>query len=445
LKNIWFHLIFEKILQMKTILTTICLFTITILCSQNVGINEPNPTGRLHVTTNSTLYTPQLRLTEIGDDYTRIKLDNDIHLGAFWDIAGKSDTITDNSKLNFFFKNAINSGDRMTITGIGNVGIGTTNPLSKLDIKSISDGAELLRFTTDRPWVFKQTDSGINTRLTLQSTVGDKVFEIVGPDSTIVVGAFKANDIAPRAYLVPTIGRVGIGTDNPAAKVSIAGNPNSTENLINMASTYTGNFNITGVDCNVYPADGFGVGANFRGGHRGLRGLSDGQASTGTSIGVVGTGYGIDNVGTRIGVHGAAYGGEKNWAGYFKEGNVYITNELRIGAGAVDGATGYKVAIDGKVIAEELRINLSQAWPDYVFAAEYDLMPLEELKNSIDTNKHLPGIPSADEIKADGLIIGDMQTKMMEKIEELTLYIIQLNTELREVKSELNVLKKNSK
>ena len=93
----------------------------------------------------------------------------------------------------------------------------------------------------------------------------------------------------------------------------------------------------------------------------------------------------------------------------------------------------YLLAVDGSIIAEEVRVELSGSWPDYVFSDDYKLMPLSEVEQSIQEHKHLPGIPSAAIVEAEGIELGDMQKKMMEKIEELTLYLIQLekdNTEL---------------
>ena len=81
--------------------------------------------------------------------------------------------------------------------------------------------------------------------------------------------------------------------------------------------------------------------------------------------------------------------------------------------------------MDGKVICEELKVELEAAWPDYVFAPDYDLMPLRDLEKDIKKHRHLPGIPSASEVKREGIEVGDMQAKLLQKIEELTLYIIE--------------------
>ncbi len=123
-----------------------------------------------------------------------------------------------------------------------------------------------------------------------------------------------------------------------------------------------------------------------------------------------------------------------------------------VGIGLTAGSSipaGYMLAVDGKIIAEEMRIQNSTNWPDYVFANDYHLLSLDELKQSIQVNKHLPNIPSAEAVSQDGILIGDMQKKLMEKIEELTLYILDMHevnknqqAEIDELKSSLVELKK---
>ncbi len=106
-----------------------------------------------------------------------------------------------------------------------------------------------------------------------------------------------------------------------------------------------------------------------------------------------------------------------------------------VGIGTTNIPTGVRMAVRGKVLAEEIEVQLFQNWPDYVFADDYKLMPLDELEEKIRENRHLPGIPPAAEVEANGLAVGAMQVKMMEKVEELTLYVIQINRELDNVKS----------
>ena len=85
---------------------------------------------------------------------------------------------------------------------------------------------------------------------------------------------------------------------------------------------------------------------------------------------------------------------------------------------------GFELSVNGQVVCEELLIQDSADWPDYVFDQDYALKPLEEIEAHIQTRKHLPGIPTAEKVAASGISVGDMQKRMMEKIEELTLYII---------------------
>jgi hypothetical protein len=111
-----------------------------------------------------------------------------------------------------------------------------------------------------------------------------------------------------------------------------------------------------------------------------------------------------------------------------------ITKTGNVGIGTETPDT--KLAVNGTVHAKEVVVDLV-GWPDYVFENKYKLMPLDELEKSINANKHLPNIPSADDVECYGIGLGDMNKKLMEKVEELTLYIIQLNKELQGVKSQI--------
>lgn len=105
-------------------------------------------------------------------------------------------------------------------------------------------------------------------------------------------------------------------------------------------------------------------------------------------------------------------------------------------------ATGYKLTVDGKIMCEELQVLLKADWPDYVFEQEYELMPLPQLRDYLSEHKHLPGIPTAVEVSEEGIAVGEMQKMMMEKIEELTLYLLELEEEVAALKSENANLKK---
>lgn len=101
------------------------------------------------------------------------------------------------------------------------------------------------------------------------------------------------------------------------------------------------------------------------------------------------------------------------------------------------GALNFKVQSDGFVWARQLEV-LATPIPDYVFDPEYPLMPLGELKLYISENHHLPRIKSAEEYAATGSVnVGELQVQLLEKVEELTLYILTLKEEIDHLKTNL--------
>lgn len=116
-------------------------------------------------------------------------------------------------------------------------------------------------------------------------------------------------------------------------------------------------------------------------------------------------------------------------------------NQASVRIGNTPVPAGYKVGISGKLICEEVDVKLKEDWADYVFKPGYQLMPLNQLEQNIKDYNHLPGMPSAQEVKNNGLLVGDVEKKEMQKIEELTLYIIGLNKRLDKVENENAELK----
>ncbi len=87
-----------------------------------------------------------------------------------------------------------------------------------------------------------------------------------------------------------------------------------------------------------------------------------------------------------------------------------------------------KLAVNGKIRAREIKVENAN-WPDFVFAKSYMLPTLKETEKHIKEKGHLPGIPSATEVKANGVDLGEMNAKLLQKIEELTLYVIEMKKE----------------
>jgi hypothetical protein len=107
------------------------------------------------------------------------------------------------------------------------------------------------------------------------------------------------------------------------------------------------------------------------------------------------------------------------------------------------GESVYNTLVCGKIWAlDEVVAQTSNPWPDYVFNTDYNLKPLSELEQYINLNKHLPGISSADDIKKEGVKLAETSSEMLRKIEELTLYIIQQNKEMDELKGRITNLEK---
>lgn len=103
-----------------------------------------------------------------------------------------------------------------------------------------------------------------------------------------------------------------------------------------------------------------------------------------------------------------------------------VTESLSVGTNNLPD--GFKLSVGGQAIVERIKVQLEESWPDYVFQEDYDLKSLNELRDYIRKNGHLPGIPSAGIIKKSHQDLGLIQLKLLEKIEELSLYAIQADS-----------------
>ncbi len=131
---------------------------------------------------------------------------------------------------------------------------------------------------------------------------------------------------------------------------------------------------------------------------------------------------------------------------YFAGGSPNYFNG-NVGIGTVD-TYGNKLAVNGTVRAKEVKVEAGP-WPDYVFTPAYRLFTLTDVKTFIDQNGHLPEMPSAAQVAKEGLALGEMNKKLLQKVEELTLYLIekdkQINTLIKQMKIQnhkINNLKK---
>ncbi len=142
------------------------------------------------------------------------------------------------------------------------------------------------------------------------------------------------------------------------------------------------------------------------------------------------------------------FGNNQLGALYFRSlltaGNINSYNQLmvltydgKLGIGTTNPGN-YKLAVNGSIRAKSVYVETG--WSDFVFEPDYKLPSLSEVESFVKKFKHLPGIPSEKEIKENGVNVGEIQSKLLQKIEELTLYIIKLDKENKELNSKVEDL-----
>ena len=120
----------------------------------------------------------------------------------------------------------------------------------------------------------------------------------------------------------------------------------------------------------------------------------------------------------------------------WKAKSLYVNEN--IGIGTVSPGS-WKLAVNGKVRAKEVKVETG--WSDFVFNKEYELPSLQEVDNHIKEKGHLKDIPSAKEVEENGIFLGEMDAKLLQKIEELTLYTIQQEKKIEDQDEEIKKLK----
>jgi len=115
---------------------------------------------------------------------------------------------------------------------------------------------------------------------------------------------------------------------------------------------------------------------------------------------------------------------------------LFLRDDGTVGMGTSE-THGYKLAIAGNVICEELKVKLIDDWPDYVLDKGHNLPSLQDVDRYITEHKHLPDVPSSQDIKENGLNVGEMNAVLLKKVEELTLYIIAMEKEMEQLKAKI--------
>lgn len=337
--------------------------------SGNVGIGTSTPTEKL--TINAT--DPAISFLNAGTAKGFLRTSgNDISLGTY--NANATGTL------------AFNTRDigRMFITSAGDIGIGISNPVGRLQIGTGDDAS-----ATSHGYLMMGPANGEN--LVLDNN------EILARNNGVVSTLFLARD-GSKVQLGN--GAEGSGTKLHITSGSDVGLPDNLSGYLMMGSQ---------------------AGVNMVLDNNELQVRNNGNA----------THLYLQNGGGNVFIGDATNFNSAHRLGV--DGNTVITGNLRVGTTVTP--SGYKLAVDGKAICTELLVRLVPNWPDYVFNKTYKLPGLQEVENFINKHNHLPGIPSAKDIEATGLNIGEMQKLQMEKIEELTLYIIELKKEIEKLKA----------
>jgi len=106
-----------------------------------------------------------------------------------------------------------------------------------------------------------------------------------------------------------------------------------------------------------------------------------------------------------------------------------LTHDGKLGIGTYNLTGNHRLYVAGSIIAEEVQVKSQANWPDYVFEEAYELIELEEVEEFVAKEGHLPNMPSQKEVAEEGYMLADMNAKLLQKIEELTLYVIGLKKE----------------
>jgi hypothetical protein len=350
------------------------------------------------------------------------------------------------------------------ITSIAqNVGIGTPAPEQKLhvvDTFDVADGSSGAFINVQNATLFAPTGtlSGIRFRLDGVNAGANARYKggiLFEKSSSFGVGKlhFLTNNLgnnnsittADARMTIASDGKVGIGNSDPSlSQLEIIG-PANLSHLISHHGPGESGLSLS-VPLGFSPTIGFNLYyANaFRYMEAGYGAVIQYSPSSGTLFFNTSQTQGIEG--------GTAFFNSNSVAidsnGYMGIGTsapkakLHVNSSMVIGSSATLPATGYLLSVNGKIISEEVKVQLDADWPDYVFGKNYRLRPLAEVEKFITANNHLPDIPSAKQVATEGLLLGDMQKRVMEKVEELTLYIIQLNKENQQLKQEMGELRK---
>jgi hypothetical protein len=399
--------------------------------AQNVGIGTTTPAAKLDVKTPGN-YVAQFN--GAAPMYMGI-FENDLYRGYWGSYAGAAEDVdfgTGSGNATGKLHLTIQANPKLTIGADGKVGIGTINPSHLLHVNGgdlfVQSSSGLIRFgyQGSNEWQMATTGGGADLRWYTTQDGGTTITprHYWSQNGNMGVGGFSGPGVP--------LGRLDvIGSGTTSASNTFLLRNSNLDTLLRMrddgkmgigynGSSYGRTLNLGGTGINFYTANeaGFG-GAVF---------------PTDTSL-VVWSNSGANNY-----LVLQPSWGNTGIGTYSPNAKLHVDGTQLIGSTSARIATGYSLSVDGNIIAEQVTVQNSVAWPDYVFSDNYKLMPLEDVEKSIQKNKHLPNIPSAAVIEKDGIKLGEMSTKQMEKLEELTLYIIELHKQNKALNERIKLL-----
>jgi uncharacterized coiled-coil protein SlyX len=327
----------------------------------------------------------------------------------------------------------------------GNVGIGIASPVYPLDVRGDVNIGTVLRFANNTATTFGTTD----THPTIYSTAATgTAYPFLGAGNLILQArsSGSARDVVFVGSLTPAVqmviqgstGNVGIGTATPATLSVLQVQKNINNPTIGaFVNTDPGVSAKALISVGSTPATGGTFGSfEYLGAGRTGTGLLAADRTMLRGNGVGGLMITAENAAGNIAFATGGASGNNERMRIASDGNISI--------GTTD-PKGYKLAVNGSAVATSMTVKLNSAWPDYVFKKEYKLPALAEVKDYIDKNHHLPDMPSAAQVEKDGLNLGEINTALTKKVEELTLYLIEKNEQLNKQQKEIDLLKEQFK
>jgi len=305
----------------------------------------------------------------------------------------------------------------------GNVGIGTTTPNAMLDV----NGAAIINGPPGVTLTLKKGSTNVPS-IAFQGANQAAVLEGGDDYLTAYLGG-------TRRFSILSNGNVGIGMDVPTAKLDIMGNLNSfntafgqsnaatsTKNYANFSSNNHGSVLISS-NLFFYGSDDLKIART----HPSLSGASilipgNGQPNQGSIVFYTNTPTSV--------TEDQAYAGKLSMA---------IKADGNIGIGTANPQE--KLTVAGTIGTREIKVSTNTG-ADFVFETDYQLTDLTELEKFVKTNKHLPEIPTAKQMIDNGVNLGELNIKLLQKLEELTLHLIKLNKKVDAQQAEINRLNK---